>query len=60
MLPETDGGEVGRRWASYQMLKCGSPVFEIASAIQALALARSATRSARAGALSLSPPALMY
>jgi len=45
---------------SYQMLKRGSPVFEMASAIQALALALSAMRSARDGAPSLSPPALMY
>jgi hypothetical protein len=44
----------------HQMLKRGSPVFEMASAIQALALALSAIRSARDGALSLSPPALMY
>src|SRR5262245_2293004 len=48
-------------WADrYQMLKRGSPVFEMASAIQARALALSAVRSAREGALSLSPPAVMY
>jgi hypothetical protein len=46
--------------AAYQMLKRGSPVFEIARAIHALALAPSAMRSAREGALSLSPPAFMY
>ena len=45
---------------SYQILKRGSPVLEIASAIQAFALALSAIRSARNGALSLRPPALMY
>src|SRR5262245_12808679 len=45
---------------SYQILKRGSPVLEIASAIQAFALALSAIRSARKGALSLRPPALMY
>src|SRR5262245_37847324 len=45
---------------SYQILKRGSPVLEIASAIQAFALAFSAIRSARIGALSLRPPALMY
>src|SRR5262249_50262447 len=44
----------------HQMLRLGSPVFEMASAIQARALALSAIRSARAGALSLSPPAPMY
>ena len=44
----------------YQMVSPGSPLFEIASAIQALALARSAIRSALAGAPSLSPPALVY
>src|SRR5262245_24195774 len=44
----------------YQMLKLGSPVFEMASAIQARALALSAVRSAPEGALSLSPPAAMY
>src|SRR5262249_62074641 len=45
---------------SYQILKRGSPVLEIASALQAFALALSAIRSARNGALSLRPPALMY
>jgi hypothetical protein len=45
---------------SYQILKRGSPVLEIASAIQAFDLALSAIRSARIGALSLRPPALMY
>jgi hypothetical protein len=44
----------------HQMLRFGSPVFEMASAIQARALALSAIRSAREGALSLSPPAAMY
>src|SRR5262245_63908581 len=44
----------------HQMLRFGSPVFEMASAIQARALALSATRSAREGALSFSPPAAMY
>src|SRR6478609_7808439 len=38
----------------------GSPDFETASAIQALALADSAMRSARQGALSFRPPASTY
>jgi hypothetical protein len=63
-LPTGSGAaDVARRLPPldrYQMLKRGSPVFEMASAIQALALALSAIRSARDGALSLSPPALMY
>jgi hypothetical protein len=42
------------------MLKPGSPVFEIARAIQAFARALSAIRSAREGVLSLNPPAVMY
>jgi hypothetical protein len=53
---------VSNSWAtlSYQILKRGSPVLEIASAIQAFALALSAIRSARDEALSLRPPALTY
>ena len=38
----------------------GSPDLETATAIQALALALSASRSARHGALSFRPPAAMY
>src|SRR5262249_8867583 len=44
----------------YQMFRLASPAFENAIAIQALALADSATRSAGQAALSLRPPALMY
>src|SRR5262245_56088735 len=54
------GGSNSCATLSYQILKRGSPVLEIASAIQAFALALSAIRSARNGALSLRPPALMY
>ena len=56
----TAGGSNSCATLSYQILKRGSPVLEIASAIQAFALALSAIRSARNGALSLRPPALMY
>ena len=45
---------------TYQTVRFGSPDLETATAIQALALALSASRSARQGALSFRPPAAMY
>ena len=48
------------RGVTYQTVRFGSPDLETATAIQALALALSASRSARHGALSFRPPAAMY
>jgi hypothetical protein len=45
---------------TYQTVRFGSPDLETATAIQALALALSASRSARHGALSFRPPAAIY
>ena len=49
-----------RKGRDYQIVSPGSPDFETASAIHALALALSAMRSARQGALCFSPPAATY
>ena len=49
-----------RKGRDYQIVSPGSPDFETASAIHALALAISAMRSARQGALCFSPPAATY